>query len=104
VSAVVEATVPKLWENTAEAVPSMDIDGQVGGPFFGVYASWNGKGSDIRPPGVYVTSVAAPFYLGLYLHPDNARELAAGLLKAADLADATRAALNADQPTFEEGE
>lgn len=100
-SAVVEATVPDLFQHVGSDLFAMDVDGTSDGERVSVYSSW--KRDSARPPHTYITMSSNSFSLGLHLGPDAARLLAIELLRAADLADAHQCALDAEKQTLQEG-
>ena len=88
--------VPDLWENAGDWVPWVESDGQLCRTGASVFASWRRESSK-QMPHVHLAFSDGPFSLGLSLLPGQARDLAAQLVRAAELAEATQAALDAER-------
>ena len=88
--------VPELFEHAGETVYTMDHGGQIGSPGFSVYANWhpdhqNGK------PSVYLCTNSQHFSLGAHMTASGARDLAAYLVRAAGVVEATQMALDEER-------
>lgn len=86
--------VPDLWENAGDWVHWVDHLDRISETGASVYACWRRK--ETRPPHIHFCLMSGPFSLGLSLLPDKARALAVQLVTAAELAEATQAALDAE--------
>lgn len=85
--------VPDLFESAGPSTSHTNNQGRREICEVSVYASWKRKHEELKPH-VYVTLQQLPFSIGLNLQPEDARELAANLVRGAVLAEATQAALD----------
>lgn len=92
IAAAVEV-VPDLWESAGDCVCWLAHSGQLSNTGVNVYASWR-RDQGQQVPHAYLILGSGPLSLGLSLLPEQARELAAQLVRAAELAEATQAALD----------
>lgn len=92
IAAAVEV-VPNLWESVGAWVCWIDHTGQLSDTGVNVYASWS-RDRIQQMPHAHLVLGYGPLSLGLSLLPEQARELAAQLVRAAELAEATQMALD----------
>lgn len=85
--------VPDLWESVGDWVCWINHVGEISDTGANVYASWS-RDRGHKAPHAHLSLGSGPLSIGLSLLPEQARELAAQLVRAAGLAEATQAALD----------